>query len=166
MAASAALLVAVVGRGDLVFLGVLLALALAERRSSVAALLAVAAVSVRWGTTSIETIAGATTTLGPALRVGPALAAAALALAAVALLLAGLGAPLITRLAVGATAGALAGGPVGGASAGAVGVGLLAVLLGAALGAVLPRVLPGSSPGLRLAAPLLAGGALAVAVVW
>ncbi|MEO5678115.1 MAG: hypothetical protein ABIS47_00430 [Acidimicrobiales bacterium] len=166
MAASAALMVAVVGRGDLVFLGVLLALALAERRSSVAALLAVVAVSVRWGTTSAEAINGATTTLGPALRVGPPLAAAALALAATALLLAGLGSPLLVRLAVGATAGALAAGPVGGSSAGSAVVGLLAVVLGAALGAVLPRVLPKSSSGLRLAAPILAGGALAVAVVW
>ena len=63
MAAGAAVAVAVAGRGDLVLLGALLALALAERRSSVAALLAVTAVAVRWGTTSLEAISGATTTL-------------------------------------------------------------------------------------------------------
>ena len=68
MAAGAALAVAVAGRGDLVLLGALLALALAERRSSVAALLAVTAVAVRWGSTSLEAITGATCGPAPAIH--------------------------------------------------------------------------------------------------
>ncbi len=166
MAAAGALFVALVGRGDLLFLGALLALALADRRSSLAALLAVAAVAARWGTTSLETITGALTTLGPGLRVGPPLAAAALGLAAVSLLIAGLGAPGLPRVAAGVVAGAVAGGPVGAASAGAIVVGVLAVVAGAILSVVLARWVPEPSDRLRTAAPVLAAAALALAVIW
>ena len=157
---------AVAGRGDLLFLGALLALGLAEWRSSLAALLALVAVAVRWGTTSAETITGAATTLGPGLRVGPPLAAAALGLAAVALLLSGLGAPRLPRLAVGVAAGVVAGGPVAGSSAGAVAVGLLAAGVGAALALALPRWVPEPSGRLRATAPVVAAAAVALAAVW
>jgi len=166
LAASAAVVVAVAGRGDLLLLGLLLAVALAERRSALAALAALAAVSVRWGTTSAETITGAVTTLGPGLRVGPPHAAIALGLAAVALLLAGLGAPRLPRLAAGVAAGVVAGGPIGASAAGAVVVGLLAVAAGAAVSVFLPRLVPEPSDGLRAVAPVLAVLALALAAVW
>jgi len=166
VAAVAAVAVALAGRGDLLLLGALLAVGLAERRSSLAALLATAAVAVRWGTTSAGTIAGAASTLGPGLRVGPPLAAAALALAALALLLSGLGAPRLPRLAAGVAAGAVAGGPAAGLSLGAVLVGLAAAAAGAALANGLPRLVPEPSDRLRSAAPSLAAAALALAVVW
>jgi len=166
VAALAALTLAVSGRGDLVLLGVLLAVALADRRSSTAALLAVAAVVVRWGTTSADTITGAASTLGPGLRVGPPLAAIALGLAALGLLLSGLAAPRWPRLAAGAAAGAVAGGPVAALSAGAFVVGLVAMMAGAALAWLLPRLVPEPSDRLRSAAPALAAAALALAAVW
>lgn len=166
LAASAAVVVAVVGRGDLLFLGALLALALADRRSSVAAVLAMVAVAVRWGTTSAETVAGAVTALGAGVRVGPPLAAAALGLAAVALLLCGLGAPRLPRMAAGVTAGVVAVGPAGSSSAGAIVIGVLAAAAGAALAASLPRLAPEPSDGLRVAAPVVAAAAVALAVVW
>ncbi len=136
LAASAALAVAVTGRGDLLLLGVLLAVALGDRRASVAALLAAAAVAGRWGTTSAEAVTGATSTLGPALRVGPPLAAAAVGLAASALLLAGLGIPRLPRLAAGVAAGvvAAAAGPAAAATAGAVLAGVVGALAGGRAG--------------------------------
>ena len=154
------------GRGDLLLLGVLLAVALADRRSSVAALVATAAVATRWGTTSAESVTGAISTLGPGLRVGPPLAAAAVALAAAALLLSGLGVPLVPRLAAGVAAGAVAGGPVAALTAGAVLLGLVAVAVGGALGVLLPRLVPEPSDELRTVAPVLAAIALALAAVW
>lgn len=166
MAAAAALVVAASGQGDLLFLGGLLAVALAERRASVAALLAVAAVSVRWGTTSAETVTGAATTLGPGVRVGPPLAAAALGLAALALVLAALRAPLLPRLAAGAAAGVVTAGPVGAASAGAVVLGLVGVSFGLLVALALPRWFPEPSERLRGAAPIVGGLALALAAVW
>jgi hypothetical protein len=165
LAAGAALAVAVAGRGDLLFLGGLLAIALADRRSSTAAALAVAAVAVRWGTTSAERVTGALTTLGPGVRVGPPQAAAALGLAALALLLAGARAPLLPRLATGVTAGAVAVGPIGAGRAGSVVLGVLGVALGAALALALPSRLGRSDRWLRLA-PAIALVALALAALW
>ena len=164
--AAAALAVAATGRGDLLFLGALLALALADRRASIAALVAVSAVAVRWGTTSAETVTGAATTLGPGIRVGPPQAAAALGLAALALVVASLKAPLLPRLAAGATAGAVAVGPVGAASVGAVALGVLGVGLGLVVALLLPRWFPEPSDRLRGAAPLLAVAALVLAALW
>jgi len=166
LAASAALAVAVMGRGDLLLLGVLLAVALVDRRSSVAALLAAAAVSTRWGTTSAETITGATSTLGTAVRVGPPLAAAALGLAAAALLLSGLGVPRLPRLAAGVAAGTVVGGPIAASTVGAVVFGLLAVVAGGALGVLLPRLVAEPSERLRGVAPVLGAVALALAALW
>lgn len=166
LAASAAVAVAVSGRGDLLLLGALLVVALAEWRASIAALLAVVAVAARWGTTSAETVAGAAAAFGPGLRVGPPLAAAALGLAAGGLLLSGVGAPLLSRLAAGVTAGVVVGGPVGGSSAQAIVIGLLAASAGAVLAASLPRLVPEAPDRLRGAAPVVAGAAVLVAVVW
>ena len=166
MAAAGAICVAAAGRGDLLFLGGLLALALADRRSSTAAVVAAAAVAVRWGTTSLDTVTGAATTLGPGIRVGPPQAAAALGLAAAALLLAGFATPLLPRLAAGAAAGAVAVGPVGAPSAGAVVLGLLGVLLGMLLASALPRLSAAPSDRLRMAAPVSAVLALALAAIW
>jgi hypothetical protein len=166
LAAAAAIALVLVGRGDLLFLGGLLALALAERRSSGAAVLAAAAVAVRWGTTSADTVTGVVTTLGPAVRVGPPHAAAALALAAGALLLAGLKAPLLPRLAAGVAAGAVVAGPLGTASSGAVVVGLLGVTAGGAAAVVLPRFVPEPTARMRRAAPVAGALALALAAVW
>lgn len=166
MAAAGAVAVAVAGRGDLLFLGALVAVALADRRSSTAALVATAAAAVRWGTTSAATITGTATTLGPGVRVGPPLASAALALAVVALLLAGLGAPRLPRVAAGVTAGMLAGGPVAGLGPVPIVIGVLAATAGAAIAATLPRWFPEPSDRLRTAAPILAAAALALALVW
>ena len=166
LAAAGAIALAVAGRGDLLLAGGLLALALADRRSSVAALLAAAAVAVRWGTTSAATITGAITTLGPGVRVGPAPAAVALGLAAVALLLAGFGAPLLPRLAAGALAGAVAVGPVAAQSAGAVALGAFGVAGGLGAAMLLPRLAPEPSDRLRTSPLVVAAIALALAAIW
>lgn len=166
LAAGGAIAVALSGRGDLLLVGGLLALALAERRSSVAALVALSAVAVRWGTTSTATITGAVATLGPGVRVGPAPAAVALGLAVLALLMAGFGSPLLPRLAAGAVAGALAVGPVGAQSATAVVLGVLAAAAGVGAAMLLPRLSPEPSDRLRGAPPVLAAAALAMAAVW
>jgi len=166
MAAAAALVVAASGRGDLLFLGGLLSVALADRRSSTTTVLAIAAVAVRWGTTSAEAITGAATSLGPGLRVGPPQAAAALGLAGVALILSSLDAPFLPRLAAGVSAGAVAVGPVAAASAGAVVVGVLGVLSGAALAILAPRWFGEPSERVRRAAMLAAVLALMLAAVW
>ena len=166
LAAAAALAVAVSGRGDVLLLGGLLALALAERRSSIAVLVAMAAVAVRWGTTSGGVVTGATTTLGPGLRVGPPIAAAAVGLAAIALILAAIGVPVLPRMAAAVTAGTVAIGPVGATTAVAVILGLLAVLLAVAVALLLPRWMPEPSDRLRAGAPALAVAALVLAAAW
>ena len=166
LAAAGAIALAVAGRGDLLLAGGLLAVALADRRSSGAALLAAAAVAVRWGTTSTATITGAITTLGPGVRVGPAPAALALGLAAMALFLAGFGAPLLPRLAAGALAGAVAVGPVAAQSAGAVALGAIGVGGGMVVAMLLPRLAPEPSVRLRASPLVVAAAALALAAVW
>lgn len=166
LAAAGAIALGVAGRGDLLLAGALLAVALADRRSSGAALLAAAAVAVRWGTTSTATITGAVTTLGPGVRVGPAPAAAALGLAAVALLLAGFGAPLLPRLAAGALAGTVAVGPVAAQSAGAATLGAIGVTGGLVAAMLLPRLVPEPSDRLRGSPLVVAALALALAAVW
>jgi hypothetical protein len=165
-AAAAALALAVSGRGDLLLLGGLLAIALGRRRSAVTALVAVVAVAVRWGGTSAEAITGTITTLGPGVRLGPPLAALALGLAAAALVLAALATPLLPRLAAVVSAVTFAIGPVAAGTAGAVVLGLLGVVLAGFVALVLPRLVPEPSERLRGAAPVTAALALALAVVW
>ena len=86
-ATAAALVLAVLSRGDALVLALLLVLA-AWRLTAIAVLPALVAVSWRWGSTSLEAWAGAQAVLGPAGVVGPARAAAACWLAATAVVLA------------------------------------------------------------------------------
>jgi len=79
---------AVSSSGELVVLGVLLSVTSGSFAGVVPVVLALAAVALRFGTTSLDAIAGAQSVLGPAASVGPMLAAAASSCAAVALLLA------------------------------------------------------------------------------
>lgn len=73
--------------GEVVLLAVLLGLAAADAFAGAVALLALGAVALRWGTTSLDAIAGAQTVLGPGAAVGPIAAAASAACAAAALVL-------------------------------------------------------------------------------
>lgn len=86
-AGAAALVLAVLSRGDVLVLAALLAL-LAWRPLAVAALVpALVAGGWRWGSTSLEAISGAQAVLGPAGTVGPTAAAVSAWLAAVAVVL-------------------------------------------------------------------------------
>lgn len=85
-AAVAALVLAVLSRGDALVLGVLLVVA-TWRLLALAVLPALVASSWRWGSTSLDALAGAQAVLGPAGFVGPATAATASWLAAIAILL-------------------------------------------------------------------------------
>jgi hypothetical protein len=113
--AAAALVLAVSSRGEMLVLAALLAPA-ARRPASIAAALGLAgaavASSARWGTTSLDALAGAQSVLGPAGGVGPAWGAAASWLAAAAVLLAGGRGPHPVRwLATGAAVAAVLAGP-------------------------------------------------------
>src|SRR5690606_3159957 len=79
---------AALSRGDALVLGAALALAAWRPLAAVGVAAAVAASSLRWGTTSLEALAGGQEVLGPAGWVGPTSAAAASWLAAAAVLLA------------------------------------------------------------------------------
>lgn len=78
---------AVSSSGEVVLLAVLLGIAAADAFAGAVALLALGAVAARWGTTSLDAIAGAQTVLGPGAAVGPMAAAASAACAAAALVL-------------------------------------------------------------------------------
>lgn len=86
LAAAAAL--AATSSGDVVLLAVLLGLAAGDLTAGVTAALALAALAVRWGSTSLDAIAGAQAVLGAGGLVGPAAAVAAAWAAAAALVLA------------------------------------------------------------------------------
>ena len=130
----AALVLATLSRGDALVLAALLAFA-AWRVPSAAALVgALVASSWRWGSTSLEALAGAQAVLGPAGLVGPPAAAAASWLAAATVVLAaprvpassprvgGMGGPagasgapnLVVAAACGATAAGVVAGPAPG----------------------------------------------------
>ena len=87
--AIAVLAVLVATRGDAIAVGLLLGLVAGRLRPALGAGLALAAVSVRWGSTSLEAIAGAQAVLGPAGITGGVADVAAVWLAGVSLLLAG-----------------------------------------------------------------------------
>lgn len=145
---------ALLSTGDAVLLVVLVGLAGGEALAGAAATLAVLAAVLRWGTTSLEAIAGAQAVLGPAAAVGPTTAAASAGCAAAALVLAspgGRAAPVLGLVAGLVVAGPapsgvaswlvrLAAGAAGAVLAVAVGrhrgsgpvIGWLAVALGAA----------------------------------
>lgn len=85
-AAAAAVVLAVLARGDVLVLGALLCM-VAWRPPALAVLPALVAASWRWGSTSLDALAGAQAVLGPAGFVGPTAAAGASWLAAIAILL-------------------------------------------------------------------------------
>lgn len=139
-AAAAAATVAVTSTGDVVLLGVLLGLASGDLVAAAAVAAAGLSLAVRWGSTSLEAIAGAQAVLGPGGAVGPALAAASAWCAAAALVLAtprGWRAP-----AFGLAAGLCVAGPAaaggGGELAIRVGAGAVAGALALAAGRWLP----------------------------
>lgn len=135
-AAVAALVLAITSRGELAVLAILLVLPDVSLASVVAVLGAVVASSWRWGTTSLEALAGAQAVLGPAGGVGPAGAAAGSWLAALALLLAlSRGSEPVRFAAIGATVAAVLAGPAPGGELPvrvAVGVGAAAAAYGLA----------------------------------
>ena len=85
----AAAAVAVTSSGDVVLLAVLLGLAAGDLMAAAAASLALVALAVLWGSTSLDAISGAQAVLGPGGLVGPAVAAVATWAAGVALVFAG-----------------------------------------------------------------------------
>lgn len=147
------------GSGEGVLLIALLAVAGTGAGPALVAAGSVLAVAIRWGTTSLSSVAGAQAILGPAAVVGPAPAAAACVTAAMALVLAAPG-----RLAApvfGLTAGAFLAGP--GGSAGAdVATRAASMLLGTVLAVVLDALLPRRSAG--VAAVGIAAGAVVLAL--
>lgn len=85
---AAALAVAVLSRGDVVVLALLLGFGAGRRLSGLASLTALTAALVRWGSPSLGSIAGAQAVLGPAGWTGSAAAVASAWLGALALVLA------------------------------------------------------------------------------
>lgn len=86
-AATAALVLALASRGDALVLAGLLAVAAWRPLATAGVVPALVAASWRWGSTSLEALAGAQAVLGPAGLVGPGRAAATSWLAAAAILL-------------------------------------------------------------------------------
>jgi hypothetical protein len=86
--AAAVLVLAAASRGEVLVLGILLCALRPRPSGAVAVASALAASSWRWGTTSLEALAGAQAVLGPAGVVGPVPAAAGSWLAGAAVLLA------------------------------------------------------------------------------
>lgn len=75
-AALAAAVLAVTSTGSLVVVALLIGVATLDRRSGAAVALVAVAVSLRFGTTTLGDLAGVQSVLGPAVSVGPELAAA------------------------------------------------------------------------------------------
>lgn len=100
----------VVSAGHLFVLGGLLALVARSRSGAVAALLAVTAVLVRWGSPSLSAVGGDQAVLGPALNVGSTAAGASAVLAALAIALLA-PRPAFVVVALGVVAGAIVAGP-------------------------------------------------------
>lgn len=115
-AAAGAGVLALTSTGSMVVAAALLGVAVGDRRSLIAVFLAVAAVAVRFATTSFDDLAGIQSVLGSAVEVGPATGAASAWAAAAAVVLAA--APLrpgsavagVSAVAAGAFAAAIAAG--------------------------------------------------------
>jgi hypothetical protein len=186
-AAAAALVLTVTSRGDALGVAVLLGVVAWRPVAAAAAGAALVAASWRWGSTSLEAIAGAQAVLGPAGVVGPDRAAAACWLAAGAIVLASPGRRaeagggsarqaragahnLVARLARGlpaAASGAAAAVVVAGpAPGGDVWVRVVAAPVGVALAAAVAAVRGrgGRSPWVADGLALAAGGAALVAL--
>ena len=177
--AAAAVLLAVLSRGDAVVLALVLAVAVWRPLPAAALVAALAASSWRWGSTSMEALAGDQAVLGPAGWVGPGAAAAGSWLAAVALVVAASdrlhgGAPRIRRgtpdLALARVTAAVRGAPprqprgrVAAPRLQAAASLVLALAAGSAAAAVVAGPAPGGELWVRVVAVVL-GTAVAVAV--
>jgi hypothetical protein len=148
-AAVAALLLALLSRGDAVVLALLLVVA-AWRLAALAVVPALVASAWRWGSTSLDALAGAQAVLGPAGTVGPARAAAASWIAAAAVVLASPASPpvgdvrarpdLVTLLVAGALGAAAADVVAGPSLQGAWWVRAVATVVAIGLAVVVGRV--------------------------
>ncbi|HUR18447.1 MAG TPA: hypothetical protein VMZ51_05850 [Acidimicrobiales bacterium] len=144
--------------GEIVLLAVLLGVAAGDTVVGAVAVLATGAAALRWGTTSLDAIAGAQTVLGPAVAVGPLVAVGSAWCAAAALIL--IKAPGPGAVVFGLTAGLIAAGPSGGP--GPVAVRIAAAALGAGLAVAAQHRAPSAA---RPAAMVLAAGAVILAGV-
>jgi len=171
-AVAAALALATLSRGDALVLAVLLVIA-AWRPVALAVVPALVASSWRWGSSSLEALAGAQTVLGPAGLVGPPAAAATSWLAGLAILLVLAGRPsapnlprgaaLLAVLATGATLAAVVAGPGGGGAVWIrVGAGAVATVGAVAVARIRDRLVR-AGRALDAAAALAAVAALVLA---
>lgn len=172
-AAAAGLLLAVLSRGDASVLAVLLVVA-AWRLPALAVVPALVASSWRWGSTSLDALAGAQAVLGPAGSVGPGRAAAGVWLAGVALVASTPArrgsAPdseralahtdLVIALAAAALAASAADVVAGPSRDGAWGIRVVATALAAALALVVSRVREGRERSFDVVAVVAGLGAL------
>lgn len=143
--------------GDVFVTAALLGLTARDARRFAVCVLAVLAATVRWGSPSLASVAGAQAVLGPAVAVGPVLAAVSAGLAAVAVLLV---APRGWRaVPFGLAAALVAAGPA------ATGWVEAAVRAPAALAGVLLALLVGRAPAesQRILVALVVAGAAVVA---
>jgi hypothetical protein len=152
--AAAALVLAVASRGDALGLSALLVVATWHLPSAVAIVLALAGSSWRWGSTSLEALAGAQAVLGPAGWTGSAAGAASSWLAAGAVVLAAGLHPTPGRDEVGARAGT--------APAPRTSNLVLAVAAGATAAAIVAGPAPGGVLVVRVLAGLVATGVVLV----
>ncbi|MDQ3569215.1 MAG: hypothetical protein M3396_01035 [Actinomycetota bacterium] len=151
---------ALASAGDAVLLAVLLALAAGDLVAAAAVTVAGLSIAVRWGSTSLDAIAGAQAVLGPGGLVGPALATASTWCAAAAVVLAS---PRGWRAAAFGLAAALCvAGPTA-ADTGALLLRLVAAAAGAGLAIAAGRWLPSALA--RPAALVLAVSAGVLAVL-
>ena len=139
----AALVLALASRGDVFVLALMLGLGVGRRASAFAVSIALIAAMVRWGSPSLQSIAGAQAVLGPAGWTGSRAAVASAWLAAIALVTAARRGPRVVSLATCvsvapfavAAADVVAGPSIGGA----VGWRVLASVVAFALGLVVSR---------------------------
>ena len=157
-AAAAALVLALTSRGDVVVVGVALTVAAWRPVAALAVAAAVGASAWRWGSASLEDVAGAQAVLGPAGWVDPPLAAAGSWLGALALVLV---APTMPRVAGWLAAGAAAAVVVAGPGPDDVWIRVAAGVVAALIAGLVAQV----TAGWRWVEPLaLAAGVAAVAL--
>lgn len=164
-AAVAAVVLAVVSRGDALTIAAMLGVA-AWRPSALSVVPALIASSWRWGSSSLEALAGAQGVLGPAMFVGPISAAAGTWLAGAAILLAipdastaGRARSALVTMAAGAASAAVVAGP-GGEGLWVRGVVIVLACVAAGGVARLRARRPSTARALDLGAALAGAGAL------
>ena len=159
-AAAAAAALALTSSGEVVLLAALLCVAGADAMASAATVLALAALAVRWGSTSLDAISGAQAVLGPGGAVGSVAEVLVVWAAAAALVL---GAPRTwPGAAFAATAALAVAGPSGGGVAD-IALRPAGMLTAVAVTLAVGRRLPASQA--RSAAVALGAAALVVALV-